>query len=74
MTRDLTKRQFLAALERNGFRNKGIWGYVEFSIPAGGTYSICRFNAGPRLREQLAYLLRRREEIIAREASRKVTP
>jgi hypothetical protein len=66
--RDLTKQQFLAALERNGFSKPGFLGYVECKLPNGGTVSICRHNAGPRLRDQLAYLLSTRDATIDRES------
>ena len=66
--RDLTKQQFLAALERNGFSKPGFLGYVECKLPNGGTVSICRHNAGSRLRDQLAYLLRMRDAAIDRES------
>lgn len=68
--RDLTKQQFLNALERNGFSKPGFLGYVECRLPTGGTLSICRHNAGRNLRDQLAYLLRMREKTIESESGR----
>jgi hypothetical protein len=71
--RDLTKQQFRAALDRNGFSRPGFLGYVECKLPTGGTLSICRHNAGSNLRDQLAYLLRVRDKEIDR-AAREVRP
>ena len=68
--RDLTKQQFLDALDRNGFSKPSFLGYVECRLPTGGTLSICRHNAGPNLRAQLAYLLRERNKTIERESRR----
>ena len=60
MTRDLTEKQFWAALRRRfpSAEPAGFLGYVRFKFPGGGNISISRLNAGPRRREQLAYLLR----------------
>lgn len=53
--RDMTKREFVAALKRRGF---------SFDVGPMSGYVICpsgvhvyRHNAGPRLRDQLAYLI-----------------
>lgn len=59
-TRDMTKAQFLAALQRHGMRWEGFMGYVNLGVPGR---SICSsvYNAGMNRRAQLAYLLRERE-------------
>lgn len=60
-TRDMTRAQFLAALERHGMRPEGFLGYVDLGIP-GHLIAVSRFNAGKNRRAQLAYLLRSREK------------
>ena len=60
MIRDMSKSQFLAALERHGMKNAGFMGYVEIGIE-GHRISVCRFNAGKNLRAQLAYLIKSKE-------------
>lgn len=58
VTRDISKRQFLAALKRHGMTPQGFLGYVE--VLPGRLASI--LNAGTRRRDQLAYLLRCRDD------------
>lgn len=62
-TRDLTKAQFLAALKRNGMESS-CFGYIQ----VGGGLSVYRHNGGERYRDQLAYLIRARDQHFAREA------
>jgi len=54
-TRDLTKAQFLKALEKNGMKIEpySFFGYVN----VGDGLSISRFNGGDRYRDQLSYLI-----------------
>lgn len=51
-TRDMTRKQFIAALRKRGWEML-IGGYVR----CDGNLNIYRFNAGDRLRDQLAYLI-----------------
>lgn len=55
MTRDLTQAQFADQLVKHGIRlhDGSPFGYVSVT----DTVSVCRWNAGTRLRTQLAYLL-----------------
>lgn len=57
-TRDLTAAQFAAALKRHGFEPVGFLGY--FRLPGTRRY-VSALNAGPRRRDQLAYLIRQRD-------------
>jgi len=60
MTRDLTPREFLAAVERHGMKiSRYDCGYCEV-LPGIETY---RFNGGPTRREQLAYLLKQQRRL-----------
>jgi hypothetical protein len=64
VTRDMTKRQFLNALAERGFRLQGFLGYVDL----GNGLHVSRLNAGNRLRDQLAYLIRSYERHEAEKA------
>ena len=55
--RDLTMPQFAAACERAGFRPEGFMGYYRLPVPTHTCVSV--LNAGPRRRDQLAYLHQR---------------
>lgn len=57
MKRDMTKAQFQAALKRNGMAMVGWGGYVTVRRTEKSSLNVCRHNAGPNLRAQLAYLL-----------------
>lgn len=57
--RDITQRQFDAALARHGMRKAGFMGYVDIGVP-GQEIHVSVWNAGDRRRAQLAYLLRQR--------------
>ena len=59
--RDMTRQQFLSALQRYGMRNEGIMGYVAI----GHGVSVSRHNAGANFRAQLAYLIREQERVNA---------
>jgi len=59
--RDMTSKQFLAALKRHNMKFTGVLGYVELGIP-GNSISVSVLNAGKNHRAQLAYLLKRRKE------------
>lgn len=65
MTRDLTKKQFVAQIEKRGWQFQHL-GYVDCD-----GVSICRFNAGDRLRTQLAYLINEKIRFEERQAKRK---
>lgn len=69
MTRDLTEQQFNAALRRNGMR-RGHFGYVVVTTRPDGSDGLHVYagNAGDRRRDQLAYLLRKRNEEVDRLA------
>lgn len=63
MSKDMSKREYLAALARYGMKSADYpfdFGYVDVGIP-GHKLHICASNAGPRRRDQLAYLLRERD-------------
>lgn len=64
--KDFTKKQFLAALKRNGMVPSGgpFVGFVNVT-PVPGTMqgtNVYAPNAGPNLRNQLAYLIREQEK------------
>jgi hypothetical protein len=59
--RDISEKQFRAALRSYGMTQQGFMGYVELGIP-GHTVCVSHLNAGPRRRAKLAYLLSKREE------------
>jgi len=63
MTRDLTQAQFIAACRRYGFEPQ-LFGYYKL-----GETPVCVHapNAGPRRRDQLAYLLAEYEKAQERE-------
>lgn len=54
-TRDMSEKQFKAALKRYGFSDVGYFGYVR--LPPPSTTSVSILNAGERHRDQLAWLL-----------------
>lgn len=62
-SRDLTERQFLAALKRNGMDPVPYgMGYINVTPDGrGGGLHVYRFNGGDRRRDQLAYLLAEQE-------------
>lgn len=59
--RDMTPRQFMAALERHDMKPAGFMGYIEIGIE-NHRISVCKFNAGNNRRAQLAYLLKSKAE------------
>lgn len=63
--RDLSHKEFMAALGRLGMRPE-MMGYVDVGVP-GHSLCVCRFNAGGRRRDQLAYLLAERDRYCKRE-------
>lgn len=60
MNRDMTADQFRAALKRYGMTEGGFLGYIDVNVP-GHHLHVCRYNAGKRHRDQLAYLLAERD-------------
>ena len=64
--RDFTKREFEAALNRNGFTRPAhsILEYVALAPPCE-TIHVCPLNAGSRRRDQLAYLIRKQHRFEA---------
>jgi hypothetical protein len=69
--KDMSEREFRAALTRNGMREFGLMGYVDI----GNGVSVSMLNANTtNLRAILAYLLNRQahyqQEAEARQASR----
>lgn len=65
--RDMTKTAYAAALKRHGFQWYSPWmeffGYVKISEKL----SVHPSNAGPRLRDRLAYLIRCAEKAEEKE-------
>lgn len=57
MVRDLSHAQLMARIKKQGWTPTGFLGYVEMPLPGGGRASVSRLNAGPRRRDQLAYLM-----------------
>ena len=53
--RDMSEQQFLKAAKKNGF-TPDCMGYWHLAKPHENV-SVYRFNAGPRRRSQLAYLI-----------------
>ena len=51
----MTQREFDAAVERGGFKSQGVFGYYRLPVP-GTHVSVSILNAGPRRRDQIAYL------------------
>ncbi len=58
MARDMTKKQFDEACEKHGFKREGFLGYYKVT----DTLSASILNAGPRRRDQLAYLINARDK------------
>ena len=56
--RDMSRGQFIVALTRYGIHMKP-FGYADI----GTGREVYRFNAGDSYREQLAYLIKRQDEI-----------
>lgn len=56
MPRDLTQAQFDAECRRYGFERVGYLGY--YRVPGERRVCVSVWNAGPRRRTQLAYLLK----------------
>jgi len=67
MMRDMTKKQFMQALERHGMKFEGFLGYVNLGVP-GKHVAVSVHNAGPKLRDKLAYLLQQRERVEAEDS------
>jgi len=55
--RDMTERQFLAAMEKHGFGEIGPFGYVHLPIDGQHIRVSIRNARSDRLRDILAYLL-----------------
>ena len=71
MTRDMTPKQFDAALQRHGMTRRGeLFGYVK--IMEEPTVCVCRYNGGNTHRAQLAYLISEQTKAVAKYA--KATP
>lgn len=69
--RDMTEKAFKDALNRHGFKSKGL---SYFQIPgAKVSVSVSVLNAGynATYREILSYLLRKKDEIIAKYGAAK---
>lgn len=56
--RDMTVKQFRAALKARGMKETGVMGYVTGPEegPTKGLH-VCKYNAGGNRRAQLAYLI-----------------
>ena len=57
MARDLTQKQFEAALKRNDIGPRKFFGYHD----VGHSVSVSALNAGDRRRDQLAYLIKQKK-------------
>ena len=66
--KDMTEKQFFAALTRHGAKWTGLMGYVEF---ADGVFISC-LNAGKGLRAKLAYLLKEHDRIVWNKAHNRI--
>lgn len=67
--RDMSKRQFREAVARHGFKAEGFMGYYDLGIE-GHRCFVSVLNAGNNHRARLAYLLRKREELLAELAEK----
>ncbi len=67
MTRDMTRRQFDAACQRAGFEPELLC-YYRLPI-AGHHVAVCALNAGNRLRDRLAYLHSKTEQLTKKYAA-----
>ena len=61
MSRDLSESEFWTRCRKNGMR-PALMGYVNVTR----NVSVCRYNAGDRRRDQLAYLLKEQHEAVER--------
>ena len=61
--RDMSAKEYEVALARNGLTRRWYMGYVGI----GNNTFVCALNAGPRRRDQLAYLLRERERVQSKQ-------
>lgn len=68
MARDMTRREFEAACERRGFRRIPL-GMGYYALPDTPVQVYAR-NGGRRRRDQLAYLIREHEKVLAEETAR----
>lgn len=64
-SRDMSERQFLAALKKRGMR-PALMGYVRVTEST----AVYRYNAGERRRDQLAYLIEQQEKARRRHGRR----
>lgn len=69
MKRDMSKKAFAAALKRYNMEPCGFLGYVIVWRTSNASARVSRYNAGPRLRDQLAYLIEKQDEFRARSAA-----
>lgn len=60
MSRDMTQKQFDAALAKHGMQRTGFMGYVKLGV---GGVEVSMLNAGDRRRDRLAYLLAKKREV-----------
>ncbi len=63
MARDMTEIQFVNACSRRNFKPQGFMGYYNI----GGGRCVSVDNAGPRLRDRLAYLIRMESEWLQKQ-------
>lgn len=63
--RDMSEKQFMAALANHGMRLEGVMGYVRLNVP-GQHIAVSMLNANaPTFRARLSYLLREQDRLIA---------
>lgn len=68
MSRDMTQKQFDAALKRHGMVDLGFMGYVRIKSPVrDAATNVSAWNAGDRRRDQLAYLIKAKDRYEAEE-------
>ena len=65
---DMSEAQFLRELDKRGWKETGFMGYVKMDDVGA---SVCRLNAGERLRTQLAYLIQQHRRIESDIAKRR---
>lgn len=65
MSRDMTQKQFDAALEKRGMKKLPFMGYVD--IGGGRHVSVLNAGIGSRRRDQLAYLIQHQNKMLAEQ-------
>lgn len=66
--RDLSEEQFRYQMQKLGFKSAGFMGYWHLPEPCANV-SVCRFNAGERRRDQLAYMKSQFKRCVAQQSA-----